>query len=307
MDCCSVAQLCLTLCDLVDCSTPGFHPSLSPGVYSNSCPSSQWCHPAISSSATPFSFCPQSVMWIKGGKGIRRDQEGYHGWGRLWKTLAATLWGDAACAAVNWRGNSRMQRRAEGTRMRALALAVILFTQSTHITFIMRLSSRKAFLVWNKMSSPGAWTTPFWQKAAFHRFLHSGLCQIRGPLTHQMLLLSRCATYYQAGQTMGKQDLLTENHHQRNDGFCVSSVAQLCPTLCNPTDCSTPGLPVHPQLPEFTQTHVHDGPWWSVMPSNHLILCRPLLLPPSVFPSIRVFSSGLCVKRYLPKYDAEEY
>ena len=60
---------------------------------------------------------------------------------------------------------------------------------------------------------------------------------------------------------MRKQDLLTENHHQRNDGFCVSSVAQLCPTLCNPTDCSTPGLPVHPQLPEFTQTHVHDGQW----------------------------------------------
>ena len=37
----------------------------------------------------------------------------------------------------------------------------------------------------------------------------------------------------------------------------ISSVAQLCPTLCNPTDCSTPGLPVHHQLPEITQTHVH--------------------------------------------------
>ena len=36
-----------------------------------------------------------------------------------------------------------------------------------------------------------------------------------------------------------------------------SSVAQLCPTLCNPTDCSMPGLPVHYQLPEFIQTHVH--------------------------------------------------
>ena len=36
-----------------------------------------------------------------------------------------------------------------------------------------------------------------------------------------------------------------------------SSVAQLCPTLCNPMDCSTPGLPVHHQLQEFTQTHVH--------------------------------------------------
>ena len=36
-----------------------------------------------------------------------------------------------------------------------------------------------------------------------------------------------------------------------------STVAQLCPTLCNPMDCSTPGFPVHHQLPEFAQTHVH--------------------------------------------------
>ena len=51
-------------------------------------------------------------------------------------------------------------------------------------------------------------------------------------------------------------------------------------------DCSRPGLPVHHQLLEFTQTHVYRV----VMPSNHIILCRPLLLPPSIFPSIRVFS-----------------
>ena len=37
-----------------------------------------------------------------------------------------------------------------------------------------------------------------------------------------------------------------------------SSVAQSCPTLCDPMNCSTPGLPVHHQLPEFTQTHVHQ-------------------------------------------------
>ena len=38
---------------------------------------------------------------------------------------------------------------------------------------------------------------------------------------------------------------------------CISSVAQSCPTVCDPMNCSTPGLPVHHQLPEFTQTHVH--------------------------------------------------
>ena len=66
-----------------------------------------------------------------------------------------------------------------------------------------------------------------------------------------------------------------------------SSVAQLYPTLCDPMNRSTLGLPVHHQLPEFTQTQSIE----SVMPSNHLILCHPLLLPPSIFPSIRVFSS----------------
>ena len=40
--------------------------------------------------------------------------------------------------------------------------------------------------------------------------------------------------------------------------FQFSSVAQSCLTLCNPMNCSTPGLPVHHQLPEFTQTHVHQ-------------------------------------------------
>ena len=65
------------------------------------------------------------------------------------------------------------------------------------------------------------------------------------------------------------------------------SVAQSCPTLCDPMDCSTPGLPVHHQLPELSTE--------SVMPSSHLILCHPLLLLPSTLPSIRVFSKkALC-------------
>ena len=48
-------------------------------------------------------------------------------------------------------------------------------------------------------------------------------------------------------------------HHYRTQSSSVqfSSVTQLCPTLCDPTDCSMPDLPVHHQLPEFTQTHVH--------------------------------------------------
>ena len=57
----SVTESCLTLCDLVNHSTSGLpvHHQL-PGVYPNPCPSSQWCHPTISSSVVPFSSCPQS-------------------------------------------------------------------------------------------------------------------------------------------------------------------------------------------------------------------------------------------------------
>ena len=75
-------------------------------------------------------------------------------------------------------------------------------------------------------------------------------------------------------------------------------VSQSCPTLRDPMDSSTPGLPVHHQLPEFTQTHVHRV----VMPSNHLIQCRPHLLLPSIFPSIRVFSNESVFHIRWPKY-----
>ena len=76
-----------------------------------------------------------------------------------------------------------------------------------------------------------------------------------------------------------------------------SSVTQSCLTLCNPTDYSTLGLRVHHQLPESTQNHVH----W-VMPCNHLILCHPLLLLPSIFPSIRIFSNESALHIRWPKY-----
>ena len=77
-----------------------------------------------------------------------------------------------------------------------------------------------------------------------------------------------------------------------------SSVAQPCPTLCDPMDCST-------------QASLSITNSWSllklmsielVMPSNHLILCHPLLLPPSIFPSIRVFSNESVLHIRWPKY-----
>ena len=77
-----------------------------------------------------------------------------------------------------------------------------------------------------------------------------------------------------------------------------SSVAQSCPTLCDPMDCSPPGLPIHHHLPELVKLLSIE----SVMPSSHLILCCPLLLLPPISPSLRVFSNGSTLHMRWPKY-----
>ena len=76
------------------------------------------------------------------------------------------------------------------------------------------------------------------------------------------------------------------------------SVAELCPVLCNPVDCRTPSFPCF----TICQSVLRIMAIELEMLSNHLILCRPLLLLPSIFPSIRVFSnkSALCIR--WPKY-----
>ena len=63
-------------------------------------------------------------------------------------------------------------------------------------------------------------------------------------------------------------------------------------------DCSTPGLPVHHQFPEFLKCMSIE----LVMPSNHLYLCYPLLLLPSIFPSVRVFPNESVLHIRWPKY-----
>ena len=80
-------------------------------------------------------------------------------------------------------------------------------------------------------------------------------------------------------------------------GSCCCSVVQLRPTRCDPMDCSTPGFPVLYHLPELAQTHVLE----LIMSSNHLVLCCPLLLLPSIFPSIRVFSKESVLHIRWPK------
>ena len=80
--------------------------------------------------------------------------------------------------------------------------------------------------------------------------------------------------------------------------FYCSPVSKSCPTLCNPMDYSKPGYPVLHYLLEFAQTHVQ----WVSDASNHLILCCPLLLLPSIFSSIMVFSNDLALRIRWSKY-----
>ena len=79
---------------------------------------------------------------------------------------------------------------------------------------------------------------------------------------------------------------------------CCYSVSKLCPILHDPMDCSTPGFPVLHYLPEFVQTHVH-GVGDAIQQSHFL---SPLLLLPSIFPSLWVFSSELVLCIRWPKY-----
>ena len=79
---------------------------------------------------------------------------------------------------------------------------------------------------------------------------------------------------------------------------CYCLVDKLYLTFCDPMDYSMLGSPVLHYLPEFAQIHVH----WVVMLSKHLMLCCPLLLLLSIFPSIRVFSSELDLRIRWPKY-----
>ena len=83
-----------------------------------------------------------------------------------------------------------------------------------------------------------------------------------------------------------------------NPEYSLEEVAQSCLTLCDSIDHSTPGLTIHQQIPESTKPMCIG----SVMPSNHLILCQPLFLSPSIFPSIRVFSNESVLPIKWPKY-----
>ena len=81
------------------------------------------------------------------------------------------------------------------------------------------------------------------------------------------------------------------------ENICCCSVAKLCLTLCSPMNCSTPGFSFTVSWNLFKLMSIQLG-----MPSNHLILCCPILLLPSIFSSNRVFSNELALGIRYPKY-----
>ena len=106
--------------------------------------------------------------------------------------------------------------------------------------------------------------------------------------------------------------LLSQQHvlYKRTDGggeegyirsLGLTPSVQFSRSVCDSMNRSTPGLPIHHQLPEFTPTPRRMS-IESVTPSNHLILCHPLLLLPSIFPSIRFFPSESALRIRWPKY-----
>ena len=124
--------------------------------------------------------------------------------------------------------------------------------------------------------------------------------------THSNILAWRIPWREEPGglQSMGSQrvghSLAVERTHtsyvlfSSQQPFCCGSVTQSCPTLCDPTDCSTPGYPVLHHLSLLRLMFIELA-----MLSSHLIFCHPLPLLPSIFPSIRVFSNELVLIRTL--------
>ena len=115
-----------------------------------------------------------------------------------------------------------------------------------------------------------------------------------------VVILKVCREYFHLhGYLLHRIIFWGINYNYIKSSVQFSSVTQSSPTLCNPMDWSTPGLPVHHSNSKSLLKLMSIE---SVMPSNHPILCRPCLLLPSILPSIRVFSNetALCIK--WPKY-----
>ena len=167
----------------------------------------------------------------------------------------------------------------------------------THSHFGQSLLASPWVLHW-----PG-WAAVCWPNSPLSKGLWDGepglracVCPLPCPADHYLVLWSPSQSQEMAGQGKSFQ------RWARVACFLhIFVVVQLltCVQLCDPTDCSRPGFLVLLYLPELVLRFVSIV---LVMLSNHLILCHPLLLLPSIFPSIRVFSNELALCRFIYIY-----
>ena len=109
---------------------------------------------------------------------------------------------------------------------------------------------------------------------------------------------SDCFTQSSESQLWTRYRVCESGNESPDFAVVVYSLGRVWHFATNPIDCSTSGFPVH----HFLQSLLKLMSIESVMPSNHLILCRPLLLLPSIFPSIRVFPNESALHIRWPKY-----
>ena len=136
-----------------------------------------------------------------------------------------------------------------------------------------------------------------WSSQVVGQYLELWCIPIETPVFKPIIIL---LTYKKTRESEKKLGWQKDNSGEKKNWYKdFSSVqSQSCPTLCNPMDCSMRGLPVHHQLPELTQTHVH----WigdAIQPSHLQLSPSP---PAFNLPSIRVFSSESVLRMRWPKY-----
>ena len=226
-------------------------PSPTPGVYSNSYPLSRWCHPTISSSVIPFS-CPQSFP----ASGSFQMSPFFASGGQSIgvSALASVLsiniqdW-----FSLGWTGWITLQSKG-------LPRVISNITVQTHQLY-------------------GAQLFPYMTTGtiALTRWTFVG--------NIMSLLLNMLSKLIITFLSRSKNLLISWLGSLSAVIFQFSSVSQSCPTLCNPMNHSTPGLPVHHQLPESTQTHVHRVSD-AIQPSHPLSAPSPSAPNPSQHQSL---------------------
>ena len=253
-------------------------PSPTPGVHADSHPSSQWCHPAISSLVVPFSSCPQS---LPASESFPMSQLfAWSGQSTGASALASFLpkkslgWSPSEC--VTWEIISKsLQSSNPNCLFSPISWCSCLLTppKSSHAdhsgeTLCLFLNTYNTL----KCSCFGTSLKVQWLGLSTPSVGALGL--IPGQRTRSHMLQLRVHM-----QQLKILHAATKTHRNQINKFFFkkfSSVAQSCPTLCNPVNLCTPGLPVHHQLPESTETHVH---WVGdvIRPSHPLSSLSPAL------------------------------